>query len=90
MRFRNPLGAGFSDKYHVSPMSILGHCVDVVSLSKALHPQTIQLTQWENAYLVRQRWQCVRLVKCAEIAAGLYAHRGVEMAHVCSVPVAMR
>ena len=23
--FRIPLGAGFSEKYHVSPLSILGH-----------------------------------------------------------------
>ena len=26
VRFRIPLGAGFSEKYHVSPFSILGHC----------------------------------------------------------------
>ena len=26
VRFRIPLGAGFSEKYHVSPLSILGHC----------------------------------------------------------------
>ena len=38
VRFRIPLGAGFSEKYHVSPLSILGHCYDVVSLGKALHP----------------------------------------------------
>ena len=25
VRFRIPLGAGFSEKYHVSPLSILGH-----------------------------------------------------------------
>ena len=26
VRFRIPLGAGFSEKYHVSPLLILGHC----------------------------------------------------------------
>ena len=26
VRFRIPLGAGFLEKYHVSPLSILGHC----------------------------------------------------------------
>ena len=26
VRFRIPLGAGISEKYHVSPLSILGHC----------------------------------------------------------------
>ena len=45
LRFRIPLGAEFSEKYHVSPLSILGHCVDVVSLGKALHPQMLHLTQ---------------------------------------------
>ena len=45
VRFRVPLGAEFSEKYHVSPLSILGHCYDVVSLCKALHPQMLHLTQ---------------------------------------------
>ena len=36
VRFRIPLGAGFSEKYHVSPFSILGHYFDVVSLGKTL------------------------------------------------------
>ena len=26
VRFRIPLGAGFSEKYHVPPLTILGHC----------------------------------------------------------------
>ena len=41
----NPLGARFSEKYHVSLLSILGHCKDVVSLGKPLHPQMLHLTQ---------------------------------------------
>ena len=45
VRFRILLGAGFSKKYHVSPLSILGHCFDVVSLGKALNPQLLHLTQ---------------------------------------------
>ena len=43
--FRIPLGTGFSEKYHVSPLSILGHCEDVVFLGKALHPQMLHLIQ---------------------------------------------
>ena len=39
----NPVGAGFSEKYHVSPLSILGHCFDGVSLDKAFHPKMIDL-----------------------------------------------
>ena len=36
VRFRTPLGARFSEKYHVSlPLSILGHCFELVSLGKA-------------------------------------------------------
>ena len=38
LQFRIPLGSEFSEKYHVSPLSILGHCFDVVSLGKALNP----------------------------------------------------
>ena len=45
VRFRIPLGAEFSEKYHVSPLSILGHCYDVVSLCKPLHSQMLHLTQ---------------------------------------------
>ena len=41
VRFRIPLGAGFSGKYHVSPLSILGHCFDIVSLGKALSPEML-------------------------------------------------
>ena len=48
MRFRIPLSAGFSEKYHVFPLSILGHCFDVVFLGKALHPHMLHLTQYCN------------------------------------------
>ena len=56
VRFRILLGAGFSDKYHVSPLSILGHCLDVVSLGKALNPRNVSLDSGENECLVGQRW----------------------------------
>ena len=45
VRFRMPLGAGFSEKYHVSPFSMLGRCFDAVSLGKALYPGMLHLTQ---------------------------------------------
>ena len=45
VRFRIPLGVGFSEKYPVSPHSILGHSFDVVSLGKALYPHMFHLTQ---------------------------------------------
>ena len=45
VRFQIPLGAEFSKKYHVSPLSILGHCFDVVSLGKAFNPQKLHSTQ---------------------------------------------
>ena len=35
----------FSEKYHVSSLSILGHYSDVVSLGKALYPHLLHLTQ---------------------------------------------
>ena len=43
--FRNPLGAEYSEKYHVSLLSILGHCFDVVFSGKTLHTQMLHLTQ---------------------------------------------
>ena len=44
--FRIPLGAGFSEKYHVSPLSALRHIFDVESLGKALYyPNMLHLTQ---------------------------------------------
>ena len=45
VRLRNLLGAGFSEKYHVSPLLILRHYFDVVSLGKALYSHMLQLTQ---------------------------------------------
>ena len=39
------LCAGFFEKYHVPPLSILGKCFDAVSLGKALNPQMLHLTQ---------------------------------------------
>ena len=45
VRLRILLGAGFSEKYHVSPLSILGRYCDVVSLGKALYPHMPHLTQ---------------------------------------------
>ena len=44
VRFGIPIGAGFSEKYYVSPLLILGHCFDVVSLCKALNSQMLHLT----------------------------------------------
>ena len=41
VRFRIHLGAGFPEKYHVSPLSILGYCFDVVSLGKTLSLQIL-------------------------------------------------
>ena len=51
VRFRTPLGAGFSGKYHVSLLSIVGHCFDVVSLGNA----PLHASLGVNEYLVGQR-----------------------------------
>ena len=52
-RFRTPLGAGFSEKYHDYPISILRY--DVVSVLSS----HASLDSGANEYLVGQRWQCV-------------------------------
>ena len=55
---RAVLGAGFSEKYHVSPLSgtLLRCCV----LGHDTSPSNASLDSDENEYLVGQRWQCVR------------------------------
>ena len=44
VRSRIPLGAAFLEKYHVSPLSLLGHYFDVVSLGKALYSHMLHLS----------------------------------------------
>ena len=80
VRFRIPLCAGFSKKYNVSPLSILGNCFDAVSLGKALSHAL--LDSGVNEYLVGQRWQCMRLHPCAEMtASAVCPKKGVKMVH---------
>ena len=45
VRFQIPLGAGFSEKYHVSSLTILGQFFYVMSLENAFNPQMLHLTQ---------------------------------------------
>ena len=46
-RVGGSLGPGFSEKYHVSPLSTLGYSgINVVSLSKALHPRVLHSTHF--------------------------------------------
>ena len=45
-RARGSLVAGFSEKYHVSPLSTLGYCgINVVSMGKSLYHQVIYFTR---------------------------------------------
>ena len=37
----NPAGAGFSEKYHISPHQILRNSFDVVSLGRTLYPNML-------------------------------------------------
>ena len=60
VRFRIPLGAGFSEKYNVYPFSILGHFLRCCVLGQDTSPSNASLDWSENEYLVGQRWQCVR------------------------------
>ena len=45
VRFQTPHNIGFAQKCHFSLLSTLGHCFDVVSLDKVLHPGMLHLTQ---------------------------------------------
>ena len=76
VRFWIPLGAGFSEKYHV--WTIFRCCV----LEQDTLPSDASLDSGVNEYLVRQRWQCVRLVPSAEmVASAVCSKEGVEMVH---------
>ena len=82
VRFRIPLGAGFSEKYHISP----GHYWDIISMlcpwARHFTLTCFMLDSGVNEYLVGQRWQCVRLVPSAEKAASaVCSKKGVEMVH---------
>ena len=51
-------------------------------------PSHASLDSGTNEYLVRQRWQCVRLVPSAEMAASaVCSKKGVEMVHEWTGPV---
>ena len=63
-----------------SPLN-LGTLLRCYVLGQGTSPSNASVDSGENEYLVGQRWQCVRKVQCAETAAGLYALRGIEMAH---------
>ena len=47
VRFRIPLDAGFSEKYHVFPLSMLGHFPDVVSLSRHYTSKYFTWLRWK-------------------------------------------
>ena len=67
----NPAWCRISQKYHVFFLSILGHCFDVVFLSKALNPQMLYLTQVKmSTWYDRDRNVYDKFNKCAKMAAG--------------------
>ena len=63
------------------PILGIAYCLDVVSLGQVTSLSNASLDSGEKEYLVGQRYKCVREVQCAEMDAGLYARRGVEMTH---------
>ena len=65
-------------------MFLSSQSLDIISMLcpwPGTSPSNASLDAEENDCPVGQRWQCVRLVQCAELAAGLYDLRGVEMTH---------
>ena len=71
VRFRIPL----------SPLNI-GTLFRSCVLGQDTLPSHASLDSGVNEYLVGQRWQCVRLVPSAEMAASaVCSEKGVEMVH---------
>ena len=60
VRFRIPLGAGFSEKYNVYRLLILGTLLRCCVPWQGTSPSNASFDSGENEYLVGQRWQCVR------------------------------
>ena len=81
----NPAWGKFIETQHISP----SQSWDIVSMlcpwARHFTLKCFTWLRWKWG-LVGQRWQCVRLVQYAEMAAGLYALRGVEMAHEWTGP----
>ena len=44
VRSRTRLGAEYSEKCHVSPLSMFGHCFDVVYVDKTRYPHMLHLS----------------------------------------------
>ena len=57
-------------------------------LGQGTLPSHVLLDSGVNEYVVGQRWQCLRLVPSAEMAASaVCSKKGVEMVHECTGPV---
>ena len=66
---------------YFSPLNI-GALFRCCVLGQGTSPSHASLNSGVNEYLVRQRWQCVRLVPSAEIAASAVCSKdGIEMVH---------
>ena len=81
VRFRILLVAEFSEKYHVTPLSILGHCFNVVFSVKAPNPQLLHLTQGKMSSWKERDCNVYDKFNAPRMAAVLYALRGIEKAH---------
>ena len=62
VRFRIPLGAGFSEKYHVSPLSLIGTLLRFCVLGQDTLPSHALPDSGVNEYLVGQRGGGPRVV----------------------------
>ena len=84
VRFRIPI---FREISCFSPLNI-GTLFRCCVLGHDTLPSHASLDSGVNEYLVGQRWQCVRLVPSAEMAASaVCSKKGVEMVHEWTGPV---
>ena len=80
VRFRIPLGTGFSEKYNVSPISILGHCFNVVSLGEALHPQMVKMsTCWDRDGNVYDKFNAPKWLQNCTLSVELRWHTNEQV-----------
>ena len=76
----NPTSGKIFGEISCSPPLNIGTLFRCCVLGQGTLLSHASLDSGVNEYLVGQRWQCVRYVQCAEMAAGLFALLGFQMA----------
>ena len=70
-RFRAPLGSGFSEKSHVSPLSIMGHCFEGTWWDRDDNGCRTACSTWSGNYTQMSRGTTRGVKSCKSRMIGL-------------------